>query len=215
MAVPFSPKVINEGQAISGAQVNHLPIVAHYARRLGLVEIVNRLVPTQMEVEPGKIVLGMVLDTLSGRSPLYHLESAFQDCDRALFFGEDLPAEYFNDDNVGRVLDYLDQAGLTENTVVIYSSDQGFYLGEHGWYDKRWMFEESFKMPFLMDAGRAARIVKRGLARNKARIAFPFPTYFVAWLVGALAPTLTDPWLKRTPKKPALEEVKAEPRGAE
>ncbi len=118
MAVPFSPKVINEGQAISGAQVNHLPIVAHYARRLGLVEIVNRLVPTQMEVEPGRIVLAMVLDTLSGRSPLYHLESAFQDCDRALFFGEDLPAEYFNDDNVGRVLDRLFETG----TQKIFSS---------------------------------------------------------------------------------------------
>jgi arylsulfatase A-like enzyme len=54
------------------------------------------------------------------------------------------------DENVGRVLDYLDENGLTENTIVIYSSDQGFYLGEHGWYDKRWMFEESLKMPFLV-----------------------------------------------------------------
>jgi len=53
------------------------------------------------------------------------------------------------DDNVGRVLDYLDQAGLTENTLVIYSSDQGFFLGEHGWYDKRWMYEESLRMPFV------------------------------------------------------------------
>jgi N-acetylglucosamine-6-sulfatase len=54
------------------------------------------------------------------------------------------------DENVGRVLDYLDEAGLTDNTIVIYSSDQGFYLGEHGWYDKRWMFEESLKMPFVI-----------------------------------------------------------------
>lgn len=54
------------------------------------------------------------------------------------------------DENVGRVLDYLDKNELTENTIVIYSSDQGFYLGEHGWYDKRWMFEESLKMPFLI-----------------------------------------------------------------
>jgi len=53
------------------------------------------------------------------------------------------------DENVGRVLDYLDDNGLSENTIVIYSSDQGFYLGEHGWYDKRWMFEESLEMPFL------------------------------------------------------------------
>ena len=54
------------------------------------------------------------------------------------------------DDSVGRILNYLDQNGLSENTLVIYSSDQGFYLGEHGWYDKRWMFEESLKMPFLV-----------------------------------------------------------------
>ncbi|MEM7454585.1 MAG: sulfatase-like hydrolase/transferase, partial [Planctomycetota bacterium] len=53
------------------------------------------------------------------------------------------------DESVGRLLEYLDENGLAENTVVIYSSDQGFYLGEHGWYDKRWMFEESFKMPFV------------------------------------------------------------------
>ena len=53
------------------------------------------------------------------------------------------------DENIGRLLDYLDEAGLAENTLVIYSSDQGFYLGEHGWYDKRWMYEESFRMPFV------------------------------------------------------------------
>lgn len=54
------------------------------------------------------------------------------------------------DDSVGELLDYLKKNGLSENTIVIYSSDQGFYTGEHGWFDKRWMFEESFKMPFLM-----------------------------------------------------------------
>ena len=54
------------------------------------------------------------------------------------------------DDNVGRVLAYLDENGLADNTLVVYSSDQGFYLGEHGWYDKRWMYEESFRMPLLM-----------------------------------------------------------------
>ena len=51
---------------------------------------------------------------------------------------------------VGSVLDYLDENGLSENTIVVYTSDQGFYLGEHGWFDKRWMYEESFKMPFLI-----------------------------------------------------------------
>ena len=54
------------------------------------------------------------------------------------------------DDNVGRILDYLDESGLADETIVVYCSDQGFYLGEHGWFDKRWMFEESFRMPLLM-----------------------------------------------------------------
>ncbi len=54
------------------------------------------------------------------------------------------------DDNVGRLLDYLDDNDLARNTVVIYSSDQGFYLGEHGWYDKRWIFEESLTTPLLI-----------------------------------------------------------------
>ncbi|MBI1248019.1 sulfatase-like hydrolase/transferase [bacterium] len=54
------------------------------------------------------------------------------------------------DESVGRLLKYLDDNGLSENTIVFYSSDQGFYLGEHGWYDKRWMFEESFRMPLIV-----------------------------------------------------------------
>lgn len=54
------------------------------------------------------------------------------------------------DDGVGRVLDYLEEAGLAENTVVIYSSDQGFFLGDHGWFDKRFMYEESLRMPLVV-----------------------------------------------------------------
>ena len=54
------------------------------------------------------------------------------------------------DDGIGELLDYLDEAGLADNTVVIYSSDQGWYLGEHGWFDKRWMYEESLKTPLLV-----------------------------------------------------------------
>ncbi len=54
------------------------------------------------------------------------------------------------DESVGRILKYLDENGLTENTIVVYTSDQGFYLGEHGWFDKRWMYEESFRTPFLI-----------------------------------------------------------------
>ncbi len=70
------------------------------------------------------------------------------------------------DENIGRLLDYLDESGLAKNTIVIYSSDQGFYLGEHGWYDKRWMFEESLAMPFLI---RWPGVVKPGV-RSRALI---------------------------------------------
>lgn len=54
------------------------------------------------------------------------------------------------DDNVGRMLDYLDKHGLAENTIVIYTSDQGFFLGDHNWFDKRFMYEESLRMPFIV-----------------------------------------------------------------
>jgi arylsulfatase A-like enzyme len=53
------------------------------------------------------------------------------------------------DDNVGRLLAFLDAEGLAEDTIVIYTSDQGFFLGEHGWYDKRFMYEPSLRVPLL------------------------------------------------------------------
>jgi len=54
------------------------------------------------------------------------------------------------DESIGRLMAYLEETGLAENTVVVYSSDQGFYLGDHGWYDKRWMYEESLRMPLIV-----------------------------------------------------------------
>lgn len=54
------------------------------------------------------------------------------------------------DDSIGQVLKYLDESGLARNTVVVYSSDQGFYLGEHGWFDKRWMYEPSLRTPLIV-----------------------------------------------------------------
>lgn len=63
------------------------------------------------------------------------------------------------DENIGRVLDYLEATGLDKNTVVMYSSDQGFYMGEHGWFDKRFMYEESFRTPFIV---RWPGVVKKG-----------------------------------------------------
>jgi len=63
------------------------------------------------------------------------------------------------DESIGRMLDYLDKAGLAAETLVVYTSDQGFYLGDHGWFDKRFMFEESLRMPLLM---RLPSLIKPG-----------------------------------------------------
>jgi len=67
------------------------------------------------------------------------------------------------DDNVGRVLEFLDKNGLADNTIVVYTGDQGFYLGDHGFFDKRFIYEESFRMPFLM---RYPAKLKKGTTDN-------------------------------------------------
>ena len=67
------------------------------------------------------------------------------------------------DKGVGQVLDYLKEAGLDENTIVIYTSDQGFYLGEHGWFDKRWMYKESLRTPLLV---KWPGVIKAGVENN-------------------------------------------------
>jgi transposase len=87
--------------------VHHLPIIKVYADQLGLVSLINHYVPTQMAVDAGTVVLGLVLDTLSGRSPLYRLEEFFAHQDTELLLGKALPPQAFSDDTVGRVLDRL------------------------------------------------------------------------------------------------------------
>ena len=92
-------------------QVQHLPIVKAYADKIGLVETINQVVPTEMAIDPGTIVLGMILDTLSGRSPLYRLEEFFTHQDTALLLGKAVPPEAFQDDTVGRILERLYATG--------------------------------------------------------------------------------------------------------
>jgi transposase len=87
--------------------VQHLPIIKAYADQLGLVSLINHYVPTAMDVDAGTIVLGLVLDTLSGRSPLYRLEEFFAHQDTELLLGKALPPQAFTDDTVGRVLNRL------------------------------------------------------------------------------------------------------------
>ncbi len=82
------------------------------------------------------------------------------------------------DDNVGRLLDTLEAAGLAENTVVVYTSDQGFFLGDHGWYDKRFMYEESLRMPLIM---RYPREIAAGTTCEEMVLNLDFPVTFLDW----------------------------------
>ena len=91
--------------------VNHLPVAAAFCRRMGLIETVDRVVPTGMTVGVGTVVQGMVLDTLSGRSPLYRLEEFFEHQDSRLLLGAEVPASAFNDTTVARAMDALYEAG--------------------------------------------------------------------------------------------------------
>ena len=93
--------------AIEVYPVHHLPIIKAYADQLGLVSLINHYVPTAMEVDAGTVVLALVLDTLSGRSPLYRLEEFFAQQDTELLLGKALPPQALNDDTAGRVLDRL------------------------------------------------------------------------------------------------------------
>jgi hypothetical protein len=93
--------------AIDAYPVHHLPILKAYADQLGLVSLINHYVPTAMEVDAGTGVLALVLDTLSGRSPLYRFAAFFPQQDTALLLGKAVPPQALNDDPVGRVLDRL------------------------------------------------------------------------------------------------------------
>jgi arylsulfatase A-like enzyme len=82
------------------------------------------------------------------------------------------------DDNVGRLLDYLDQSGLSKNTIVIYTSDQGFFLGDHDWFDKRFMYEESLRMPFLV---RYPKLIKAASVNDSMILNVDFAPTFLEY----------------------------------
>ena len=105
------------------------------------------------------------------------------------------------DDSVGRVLDFLDQSGLAKNTIVIYTSDQGFFLGDHGLFDKRFMYEESLRMPFLV---RWPGIIKPGSRGDAMALNVDFaPTFLDAAHLPVPADmqgrSLLPVWRGRTP----------------
>jgi arylsulfatase A-like enzyme len=89
------------------------------------------------------------------------------------------------DKSVGAVLDYLKKNGLDKNTIVVYTSDQGFYLGEHGWFDKRWMFEESLKTPLIIQW---PGVIKPGSVNNDMVSNLDFAETFID-IAGAAIPS--------------------------
>ena len=100
------------------------------------------------------------------------------------------------DDNVGRMLDYLDSEGLADNTVVVYTSDQGFFLGDHGWFDKRFMYEESLRMPFLI---RYPERIKPGFVNRDIALNIDFAPTFLE-----LAGLKTPEWMQGRSFTPLL-----------
>ena len=82
------------------------------------------------------------------------------------------------DDSVGHLLDYLDESGQLNNTIVIYTSDQGFFLGDHGWYDKRFMYEESLRMPFIVSYPPE---IPAGSTSDSMVLNVDFPATFMDW----------------------------------
>ena len=112
------------------ADAMHLPIVKAYARKIGLVETVDRMVDSQMELSPGMAVFAMVLDTLSGRTPLYRLTEFFEEKDTALLLGSAIEPERFCDYNLGRSMDQIFETGtqkifsqLAQNALTVFAVD--------------------------------------------------------------------------------------------
>ncbi len=111
MKVALEVEKAIEQEKIAAYVVGHLPIVKSYADKIGLVDIINELVPSRMDVDPGTIFLGMVMDTLSERTPLYRLDEFFKDQDTELLLGKKVNSAVFNDYNVGRTLDKAYEIG--------------------------------------------------------------------------------------------------------
>jgi arylsulfatase A-like enzyme len=104
------------------------------AARTQTMTVENHLTPTDLKVEPPPGLSGHDLKVWKYQRYL----KDYLRCVASI------------DDNVGRLMKFLDEQGLTNNTVVIYTSDQGFFLGDHGWYDKRFMYEESLRSPLIV-----------------------------------------------------------------
>jgi transposase len=110
---------MKEGEPIGACDVRFLPIVSAYARTVGLVEEVDRLCGSKRGISDGQIVLALVLDALSGRTPLFRLPQAFAKLDTELLLGEAISPEKLNDDAVGRALDRIYEVGTSKVLAAV------------------------------------------------------------------------------------------------
>ena len=101
----------SEFENFTFTEAGHMPIVKQYAKQLNLVGTINRMVDSHMELSPGLAVMAMVIDTLSGRTPLYRLSAFFQDIDAPLLLGMNAEPSLFEDHNLGRALDQIYEIG--------------------------------------------------------------------------------------------------------
>lgn len=120
---------LNTGQ-MTFTDARHLPIVKQYAKRINLVETINQLVGSQMELSPGMAILAMVLDTISGRTPLYRLTEFFEEKDTELLLGSAIEPGLFCDTNLGRAMDKIFETGtlkifsqLSQNAISAFDVD--------------------------------------------------------------------------------------------
>jgi transposase len=155
---------MKEGEPIRACDVRFLPIISAYARTLGVVEEVDRLCGSKRGVSNGQIVLALILDALSGRSPLFRLPQAFAKVDTELLLGEAIAAEKLNDDAVGRTLDRIFEVGTgkvlsavalravklfaLDTTHVHHDTTSHSVYGDYDVYG-----EESYDQPFVITFG--------------------------------------------------------------
>jgi transposase len=160
-----------ELESIEVYDVYHLPIIKAYADWIDLVNTTNQLVPIKMDIDPGTLVLAMVLDALSARDPLYRIESFFKTKDTELLLAQSIAHEKLTHDNFGRLLDHLYEAKITQlYSAIVINALRGFEVPtKHIHYDRTSM---TVFGQYHSDDPESPKTIKitKGTARIKGRI---------------------------------------------
>lgn len=156
--------MVEQGTDFQITDARFLPVVSAYAQRIGLVERIDRLCDCDMEASPGRVVLAMILDALSGRSPLFRLWEFFEDKDVDLLLGENIPLTKLSDYTLGRVLERLVDVGTNILlTAVVLGAMKSFQLDashvhhettSHSLYGDYLLYDrEDHDQPFVITNG--------------------------------------------------------------